>query len=92
MMNDPSYLSWWEPVHLMYLSITDTLSPKQQQKIVATLHKLAELREKSGDELGAHWCHALAGDIYEETQRPTGTDPAGSNNKKPRPDFLRLVK
>lgn len=84
-------LDWWEPCHLMFLAITNEMTAAQQQRIVNTLHELADLREQQGDTIAAHFCHALAGDVWEEAKRPTGTDPAGTN-KKPRPDFIRVIK
>jgi hypothetical protein len=89
-MND-SVLSWWEPVHLMFLAITSEMTAAQQQRIVKNLQGLAQLREKQGDIVASNFCHALAGDPFEEERRPTGTDPAGTNNKKPRPSFLRIA-
>jgi hypothetical protein len=87
-MNDQ--LTWWDSVHLMFLAVTNEMTAAQQQRIVKTLRGLAERREKQGDIIASNFMHALAGDVWEEAGRPTGTDPAGSNNKK-RPDFLRLV-
>ena len=88
-MNDQ--LTWWEPCHLLFLAISDSLTAAQQQRIVKTLRGLAELREKQGDVVSSHFCHALAGDVWEEAERPTGTDPSATNNKK-RPDFLKVIK
>ena len=67
------------------------MTAAQQQRIVKTLRGLAERREKQGDIIASNFMHALAGDVWEEAGRPTGTDPAGSNNKKRHSDFLRLV-
>ena len=85
-----SNLDWWDSVHLMFLAVTNEMTAAQQQRIVKTLRGLAELREKQGDIVASHFMHALAGDVWEEAKRPTGTDPV-ANNKK-RPDFIRVVK
>jgi hypothetical protein len=63
-------LEWWQPCHLMFLAMADSLTPKQQQKIQATLHKLAEQRGEQGDVVASHFCHALAGDEYVERPKP----------------------
>lgn len=84
-------LALWDATYLAIMAVGDTLSAKQQQKLIRNFRTLAELRDKAGDTVASCFLHALAGDRFVEAERPTGTDPAGSN-KKPRPNYLKVIK
>ena len=86
-----SNLDWWDRVPPYVSGRYQRNDGRAAAAIVKTLQGLAELREQQGDIVASHFCmpwRVTCGrkrNVLQERIRR-------EHNKKPRPDFIRVVK